>query len=327
MDWKRKASYSIKVLLLLSFCLALFIEVVYAQARLLGRIVDDKGKPVVAAIVSLTGNGRTGAVITNSNGYYTFLGLPEGEYNIKALKSGLSSPKKSISLKDNVTLMYNLQIGDMAMNNIEEEKPAVELPKVAVVTKKKKKIVKKTIKKAPAKEPQKKKEPVIEEPLPEETPKLAPVETTQDTLIVASAEEQLKTKVDSIHLNQESVVEQIEEDAIQKTLQEAIKTEDSKQLVFEKGVSIKGGLEKIYDYLEYPISAKYVSRNVYVIARVYVNKEGMLRRIDIIKQGPQVFNEEVYRVLTENISFEPAEYNSEKVAGTMTVVVNFTPKN
>ena len=303
----------LKTGLIISLGLVLCFKDVFAQARLLGRILDDNGKPVVAAIVSITGNGRTGAVISNNQGYYTFLDLPEGEYNIKALKSGQSSRKKLVMLKDNNTLMFNLKI-----QSEEFKQPTVEPPLIASAPPKKE--IRRTVEKAKKRKPKPKpRKPVQKEKTPEVIP--------QEPVIVAEATNKPDVREDTLIAQTVTLAENLQNEAIKKSLIEAETTEGYSKIVFEKGISIEGGVEKIYNYLEYPLSAKNVSKSVYVIAQVYVDKQGNLRRIDMIKKGPEIFNEEVYRVLTEKITFEPAEFDSEPIAGTMTVVVNFSPNN
>ncbi len=330
----QKTHFFIKILSIVSLVLALSAHELLAQARLLGQIMDEYGKPVVAAIVSLTGNNKTGAVITNNQGYYTFLGLPEGNYNIKALKSGLSSTDKKVSLKANVTLMYNLKILSKAARKALKEKEK-EQRLLALAEEKKRDAQKKST--------QKKRQRKVVEPKSKKQASTVPSEkriakalskpdrkkqsTSETPVLLAAAETAPEKQADSLGLGSGNIVESVENELIRTTLNEAQKTQDFADLVSEKSVAIKGGIETIYDYLEYPFSARNVSANVFVIAQVFVDNKGQLRRIDIIKKGPQVFNEEVYRVLTENIQFEPAEYNSEPIAGTMTVVVNFSPKN
>lgn len=285
----------------------------FAQARLLGRVTNSDGEPIVAAIVSLSGTGRTGAVLTNGQGFYTFLSLPVGKYSLRAVKSGSRSNTYDFYLADKSTTMMNLSL--LSEAEIKKQAEAEALLAEASKVEKKRKPVRK-IRRKRVRRPVKKKSP------PEKS------DETAEKTEVAAQETASADSLGQLALaeNQPEVVEEIENKALQNALIRAEEEEKAYNAGFEKSLEIVGGVDEIYNYLEYPLSARNTPKPVMVIAKVFVNEHGRLKRVDILKKGPRVFNEEVYRVLTEEIKYNPAEMDSDPVPGSLTFVVNFSPK-
>jgi hypothetical protein len=85
-----------------------------AQGRVISRVTDSIGNPLAATIVSLSSDKRNGAVVTNAEGYYSFPGLPFGDYVIRFSKTGLSSVQLQVSLAANATMLVNARRGACA---------------------------------------------------------------------------------------------------------------------------------------------------------------------------------------------------------------------
>ncbi|MBC8044018.1 MAG: TonB family protein [Rhizobacter sp.] len=101
---------------------ALFISLLFsllapsasdAQGRLMGRVTDDAGKPLPAAIVSISGASATQASLTNAQGYYVFLTVPVGDYKLKAAKRGLAETSpRPISIGLGLTARLDVSFGN-----------------------------------------------------------------------------------------------------------------------------------------------------------------------------------------------------------------------
>ena len=68
-----------------------------AQSVIRGRVVDQGGKPVEGAVVSIeaTESNRRAQVKTNRNGEYMQIGLPSGRYNVTATKDNLKQAQQA----------------------------------------------------------------------------------------------------------------------------------------------------------------------------------------------------------------------------------------
>jgi hypothetical protein len=287
-----------------TICFALlFLPHAHAQSRLLGRVLDREGNPVIAAIVSLDGGKKTGAVLTNGDGYYTFLGLPDGKYAVRVSKRGQPTAQSNVSLGINATMMLNVKLTDVALADATRvAKPPVEKP---------------------ADKPKEKSRDKNDK----SKQKMADLAKAREDS--ARAAEILLAGRDSVVQEQGAVgieVASVSGDPyLEKAIAEAEAMEALRRRIYEKSVSIVGGVEVIYKYLQYPYSAKNTAEVVNVAARIYVSEVGKVIKVDMIKTGPPLFNEEVYRVLTEDVKFTPAQLAGKPSAGTMTVVVDFKP--
>jgi tetratricopeptide (TPR) repeat protein len=68
-----------------------------AQSVIRGRVVDQGGKPVEGAVVTIeaTESNRRAQVKTNRNGEYMQIGLPSGRYNVTATKDNLKQAQQA----------------------------------------------------------------------------------------------------------------------------------------------------------------------------------------------------------------------------------------
>ncbi len=133
----------------------------FSQGRLLGRVVDGNGAPLPATTVYLSSGSSTQAALSNSDGYYIFLSVPEGQYSLKAFKRGL--PKVDpvpVTIAANTTTRKDLILGPtggsvtlLALSK-PKEKPAAERPVAAVVKPKEEKAAEKPVAEAKPSEPE-----------------------------------------------------------------------------------------------------------------------------------------------------------------------------
>lgn len=91
-------------------CLALAVVFVMAgpaaaQSVIRGRVVDQGGKPVDGAVVTIeaTESNRKAQVKTNRNGEYMQIGLPSGRYNVTATKDNLKQAQQATISQGNPT--------------------------------------------------------------------------------------------------------------------------------------------------------------------------------------------------------------------------------
>ncbi|MDW8436421.1 MAG: TonB family protein [Chloroherpetonaceae bacterium] len=86
-----------------------------SQGRLFGRVVDESGKPVPAATVFVNSATTNRAALTNAQGYYVFLGVSEGKYNIKVFKSGYPKlNREGVVVAANSTSRHDFKFGENA---------------------------------------------------------------------------------------------------------------------------------------------------------------------------------------------------------------------
>jgi tetratricopeptide (TPR) repeat protein len=76
-----------------------------AQSVIRGRVVDQGGKPMEGAVVSIeaTESNRKAQVKTNRNGEYMQIGLPSGRYNVTATKDNLKAVQQATISQGNPT--------------------------------------------------------------------------------------------------------------------------------------------------------------------------------------------------------------------------------
>ncbi|MFQ3597377.1 MAG: TonB family protein [Chloroherpetonaceae bacterium] len=131
----------------------------WAQGRLIGRVIGDDNVPVPGATVSVSGQTAMVA-ISNAQGYYVLLDVPQGQYEVKATKRGQPVWRGSVTITSGVTQRIDMRLGDKSDNlaaksaietrkakaeptkkatkkeeeSLEEEKPAVVAPTVIANT-------------------------------------------------------------------------------------------------------------------------------------------------------------------------------------------------
>jgi Carboxypeptidase regulatory-like domain len=239
-------------------------------------------------------------VLTNGDGYYTFLGLPEGSYAVRVSKRGLPNAKSQVTLAASSTMMLNLKL-------------LVEKPELALAETIKEKPI------PPRKDAPKPKrdEPKVAQNQPlKQIPAELPIIKDTTAVSIVDTTSGIAKVVELASLGNAG---------LDQAVADAEATEALRKKIVDKSASIVGGVEMIYRHLQYPYSANFAAQVVNVAARIYVNEKGGIIKVDMIKTGPPVFNEEVYRVLTEDIKFTPAEAQGKSSAGTLTVVVEFKP--
>ncbi|MBI2186343.1 MAG: tetratricopeptide repeat protein [Acidobacteria bacterium] len=76
-----------------------------AQSVIRGRVVDQGGKPVDGAVVTIeaTESNRRAQVKTNRNGEFMQIGLPSGRYNVTATKDNLKAVQQATITQGNPT--------------------------------------------------------------------------------------------------------------------------------------------------------------------------------------------------------------------------------
>lgn len=89
-------------------------SVAMAQGRVIGRVVDERGEPVSGATVSLIGKNVPGAqaAISNGQGYYVFLGVQEGGYEMRVKRRGFPEWKSEIAVASAVTKRMDIKLGE-----------------------------------------------------------------------------------------------------------------------------------------------------------------------------------------------------------------------
>lgn len=86
----------------------------WAQGRVIGRVVDERGEPVGGATVSLVGKNvpHMQAAISNGQGYYVLLGVQEGGYEVRVKRRGYPEWKSEISVAASTTKRMDVRLGE-----------------------------------------------------------------------------------------------------------------------------------------------------------------------------------------------------------------------
>lgn len=116
----------------------------WAQGRLIGRVVGEGNVPVAGATVSVSGQTAMVA-ISNAQGYYVLLDVPQGQYEVKATKRGKPVWKGTVTITSGVTQRIDMKLGDKS-ENLAAAKPTLDTRKTKV-DKPKKEIKKEEIEK------------------------------------------------------------------------------------------------------------------------------------------------------------------------------------
>ncbi|MFN3637364.1 MAG: TonB family protein [Chloroherpetonaceae bacterium] len=109
-----KELLAMKKIILAVLC-CLFASSLWAQGRLIGRVLDENSQPVAGATVSVSGQTAMVA-ISNAQGYYVMLDVPQGVYEIKATKRGKPVWRGSVTIAGGVTQRIDMKLGDKAEN-------------------------------------------------------------------------------------------------------------------------------------------------------------------------------------------------------------------
>lgn len=175
-----KERLSMKKIILAVLC-CLSASALCAQGRLIGRVVGEGNVPIAGATVSVSGQTAIVA-ISNVQGYYVLLDVPQGVYEVKATKRGQPVWRGSVTVTSGITQRIDIKLGDKS-GNLAAAKPTAETKKLKV-DKPKREV---------------KKEEVEEEEKSEEVVVPAVVATTQD---LAKEKELQKAIEESETLNQ-----------------------------------------------------------------------------------------------------------------------------
>ncbi len=269
-----------KIILAVLCCLV--ASSTWAQGRLIGRVLDENGQPVAGATVSISGQTAMVA-ISNAQGYYVLLDVPQGSYEIKATKRGKPVWRGSVMIAGGITQRIDMKLGDKA-ESLAAAKSTADVKKL----------------KEPKKEA--KKEEKVEQEEEEEKP------PTVEPTTVASVQDIAKEKELQKAIQESESLSQL--DAAQADLPET-------------DVEIVGGIEAIQAKIEYPMALKRAKIEGTVVARVFVDEQGNPLRISLIQPANKFLNEEVIRVLTEEAKFKPAMVGNSPVRGAITIPVKF----
>jgi TonB family protein len=111
-----------------------------AQGRLIGRVVGENNEPIAGATVSISGQTAMVA-ISNAQGYYVLLDVPQGQYELKATKRGQPVWRGSVTITGGVTQRIDMKLGDKSENlaakaAADAKRAKIEKPKKETETKK-----------------------------------------------------------------------------------------------------------------------------------------------------------------------------------------------
>ncbi|HWC95967.1 MAG TPA: TonB-dependent receptor [Candidatus Sulfopaludibacter sp.] len=91
----------------------LFVAAAIAQQNsgtVKGVLSDDSGAVIPAATVTLTGNGATKTIETQSDGSYTVVGLAPGQYTVNVVLAGFSTFAKPVTVTAGATIQVPIQL-------------------------------------------------------------------------------------------------------------------------------------------------------------------------------------------------------------------------
>ncbi len=274
------------------------------QGRLMGRVTDYNGKPVAAATVFASGP-TSKAVLTNAQGYYVFLAVPEGKYNLKVFKRGLPRLKTNkvyvpskITVRRDFTFITESQQQILLAKKEKEQIRREEEKKRLLAERQKKTEVKQKVVK-----------PVIDSKSKPSVPEKPSYASTD-----------IAMKPETIESTSNDAIIDI---GLKAAAEAAEQAEKSAFDIVEKQVEINGGLAAVIKQIVYPDIAKKLKIEGLVVARVYIDSHGSLTRIDLLKQAHELLDEEAVRVLSEETVFTPAERDGKNVAGALTIPIKF----
>ncbi|RFM24050.1 MAG: TonB family protein [Candidatus Thermochlorobacter aerophilum] len=271
------------------FCWLLTVSAFAQQSKLIGRVTDDEGNPLPAVLVAVSGATATEAAFSNAQGYYVFLNIPPGEYSIKASKKGLPNWKGQVSVSAGTTNRLDIRIGS------DEKLVAAAQPK---------------------KEAPKPTEPKLADAKPAEQRRTETRTTTEKPSEPKPTQPTAPAKTED-----ERAAEQAIESASQ-----LLSDADVAALESMSPAEVVGGIAAVYKNLKYPDFARKQKLQGQVVAKVYIDKDGHVAKIQLLKTANEVFNEEVFRTLTEEVSYKPATMNGKPVPSALIIPVKFELK-
>lgn len=268
--------------------LCLFSSFAFSQSKLIGRITSEDGTPLPAVLVAVSGATATEAAFSNAQGYYVFLNIPPGEYSVKTSKKGLPNWKGQIHIVAGTMNRLDIRIG------ADDKALATAAPK---------------------------KEPT----------KPAEAKPTEPKLADARSTEPRRSEPKPAKLEAATPAEAASQSDDEKAVEQAVAAtsqllSDADIAALESSMSppeIVGGIAAVYKNLQYPDIARRQRIQGQVVAKVYLDKDGNVVKIQLLKTAFEAFNEEVFRTLTEEVSYKPAMMNGKPVPSSITIPVKF----
>ncbi|MCS6990200.1 MAG: TonB family protein [Chloroherpetonaceae bacterium] len=276
---------------------ALATEALGQQGRLMGRVLDNTGKPIAGATVYITSASVTQAAVSNAQGYYTFLSVPPENYKIRTYKRGYDAWNSEVAVVAGSITRIDVKLG---VGGSDENLAVAEAQKPTTST-----AVKKTV-------------PVVKK-------KEVEVVAASETPVVANETIELKNDIIA-QLKSEGDDDEKGAEALIRLTEENLNADDIEQTAtLESNIEIVGGLEKLYQSVKYPELALKAGAEGKAIAQVFVDKEGSVLKVNFLKSINPILDAEVMRVLTEDTQFKPARVSGGKpVPGA--IVIPFTFK-
>ncbi len=265
-----------------------------AQGRLLGLITDDQGNPLRAAVVSLSNSDLTQAAVSNASGYYAFISVPLGSYTLKVSKSGLPQVSSSVTFEASIMKRLDVRLASAAPADLAEAKRAKPEPK----DRRPEPAEKKPADLAKAEPAAKPAETKLPQPKPAPVPEKPAIIASTDTSLAANSR-------------------------LKEALQDAEDAEKSEKLTLETKPEIIGGMNALYEKLIYPSIAREQKIEGDVVAKVFVDRNGFASKVTLVKTANAILNDEVFRVLSEDLRFKPATVGGKPIAGVVTILVTF----
>ena len=90
------------------------LEAQQTTGTIKGVLTDDSGAVIPAAVVSLSGNGVQRSAQTQSDGSYTFMALPPGQYTVRAAFPGFAPFEKAVSVSTGSNIQVPIQMAVQA---------------------------------------------------------------------------------------------------------------------------------------------------------------------------------------------------------------------
>lgn len=259
---------------------------VAAQGRLMGRIIDQAGSPLAAATIYISGVTTTQATLSNAQGYYTFLSLPEGIYTIKATKRGMPAWDSQVSITPSVTARIDIHIGT----------DAPKQAKVTIATDEERKVELARIERLRLERERQREE--------------ARKAEEQNTPPPPPPPQPTKEELEALEL--------------QKAAAKAQADFEAAVAIPEKEVGIAGGEAALYKNLQYPDVARKLKIQGKVITKILVAADGSVQNVEFLQKAHDVLNEEVFRTLTEDVKFTPAQtVGGKPVASSIVIPITF----
>ncbi|MDX2130086.1 MAG: TonB family protein [Chloroherpetonaceae bacterium] len=259
------------------------------QGRLMGRVIDEGGVPLAGATLYINGTA-TQAAITNAQGYYTFLSLPEGSYKMRVFKRGLPAKENiEVSVNSGATTRADFRLGANTETQVAEVKQTPSVSAKPKPSETKASESKQVASNSPT------------------TPKQAAVAPSIPK--VAQPEKQVQNK---------------EDEELERLTQENLAADDLEiEATIDEQADIVGGISAIYSKIKYPDMARQQRLEGKVVARVFIDKTGSVIKVDFLKALNPVLDNEVFRVLTEETKFTPAKAGGKDMPATLVIPFNF----